>query len=370
MTTRPATRRLAARAVAARVRALAASAAAQAAADRLARACVARILRAAESLHPWDVHRLTHVARAELAALGEQVATLIGTTAERQYRTARDRAGRDVAAELPHAVVRESLLEARPVVKVGTRGRPTILPAPSPAAVQRVVYSSGWPARLARETGLAAPADVARVVSRGMVGGRSIRDIAGDLSPVVQGVGATARRIARDEVQRVSNEAQWEAWAEIDDMIAGYQIHAVLDSRTRPEHRARDGTVYWKTPKPGQKGLDEMPRPPMEASGKTAFGCRCVLSPVWDEPSYNDPHARHGPDPDVMDRWFQRAPQREKRLAVGHRAYNAVAGALKDQGAERAPSWFDFVNDSGVVMDIKGILRKLASVLGLTGADS
>lgn len=64
------------------------------------------------------------------------------------------------------------------------------------------------------------------------------------------------------------------------DLIIGYQIHAVLDEQTRPEHRERDGTVYYRDPGPGQKGMDEMPRPPREADGNMAWNCRCMLTPV------------------------------------------------------------------------------------------
>ena len=51
-----------------------------------------------------------------------------------------------------------------------------------------------------------------------------------------------------------------DAHAQLGDLVAGWQVHATLDERTRPEHAARNGTIYWLHPKAGQKGVGEMPR--------------------------------------------------------------------------------------------------------------
>ena len=55
-----------------------------------------------------------------------------------------------------------------------------------------------------------------------------------------------------------------DAWDRAGDLIVGYQLHATHDGKVRPWHLARDGVVYYKEPKAGQKGLDKMPRPPHE----------------------------------------------------------------------------------------------------------
>lgn len=161
-----------------------------------------------------------------------------------------------------------------------------IFDAPDPGTLHRIVYASDWPRRIAAQTRLADPATIATLITQGLAAGRTPAQIARDVRPLVQGVQTSARRVARTECMRVAGEVQLQAWDELGDMVVGYQVHATLDQNTRPEHRDRDGTTYWKEPKPGQKGLDEMPRPPLESardSYKVAFNCRCFLAPVLRE---------------------------------------------------------------------------------------
>ena len=66
---------------------------------------------------------------------------------------------------------------------------------------------------------------------------------------------------------------QWENNKAIASLTLGHQVHAQLDQNTRPAHRIRNGNIYYANPEPGQKGLDEMPHPPMEADGSVAFNC-------------------------------------------------------------------------------------------------
>lgn len=163
--------------------------------------------------------------------------------------------------------------------------RQLIFPPPSPQASRLVVYASGWQQRLANETSLALPHEIARVVYRNVAGGKSIKDLARELLPVVDGVRSTARRIARDESMRVSHTMQQAAWDQVDDIIDGYTVYAVDGGHSptsRPEHKARHGTTYWKSPGPGQKGMDECPHPPFESArdgNRIAWNCRCYLAP-------------------------------------------------------------------------------------------
>jgi len=101
--------------------------------------------------------------------------------------------------------------------------------------------------------------------------------------PFVDGVRYRARRVARTFGLAVAQRSQNAAWEAIDDLIIGFQIHATLDSETRPKagtkkpvdplknHRTRNGMIFYKQPGPGQKGLDEMPNPPHEADGSLAW---------------------------------------------------------------------------------------------------
>jgi SPP1 gp7 family putative phage head morphogenesis protein len=149
--------------------------------------------------------------------------------------------------------------------------------------VERIVFGTDWARRFDQLSRLASPEALAGIVASGIANGLKHRQIAAQLRPVVQGVQSSARRIARTEGMRVAHEVQIQTWEQIPDLIIAYRIHATLDENTRPEHRARDGTVYHRQPLDGQKGFDEMPRPPMEADGKVAHNCRCFLTPIFDE---------------------------------------------------------------------------------------
>lgn len=114
-----------------------------------------------------------------------------------------------------------------------------------------------WYQQLANSTRLATPAQLASTMLNGISAGLTQQQIARELMPVVNNVRVSARRIARTEGLRVAHAVQMQAHAQVDDLIAGYQIHAVLDLVTRPAHRHRNGKVWLKTdPVPMQQKLE------------------------------------------------------------------------------------------------------------------
>lgn len=119
------------------------------------------------------------------------------------------------------------------------------------------------------------------IVWRGIAQGKDRREIGKELQKVFSGDAASARRVARTEGLRVATFTQIAVSEQIPELITGYQILATLDSRTRPEHRARHGTIYHREPTGNQKGFNEMPRPPLEGDGSIAWNCRCCLAPVF-----------------------------------------------------------------------------------------
>lgn len=155
-----------------------------------------------------------------------------------------------------------------------------LFPPPPAEFVNRVVYASGWQDRLLAGTRLGSPETLAQIIATGAMMGQSLDEITRLILPAVENIHTSARRIARTEGLRVAASVQMQAHEQLGDLVIGYRIHATLDDRTRPEHRERDGTVYYRDPGPGQKGMGEMPRPPMEADGTPAFNCRCFLTPV------------------------------------------------------------------------------------------
>lgn len=183
------------------------------------------------------------------------------------------------ALEGDHATVRESLDFTTLFDPAG--GLLSLLfPAPTPQRVDQIIYTSGWQERIRSGTGLADPLHLAQRLATGLSLGRSQEEIARDLLPAVQHVQSSARRIARTESMRVAQQIQMDQHEQLGDLVIGWQVHATLDENTRPEHRARDGTIYWLHPKPGQPGLDQRPDPPQEADGTMSWNCRCFLTPV------------------------------------------------------------------------------------------
>ncbi len=239
-----------------------------------------------------------------------------------------------------------------------------LFPPPPKATVDEIVYAKvnglTWLQRLEHATRTSAtPQRLAETVAQGVAAGDTQQQIARRLLPVVDGVRSTARRIARTEGLRVAQEIQVRAWDGLGEMLQGYQIRAVLDERTREEHRLRNGTIYYKDPKPGQHGLEECPRPPLEADGTIAWNCRCTLSPVLAPPDYLDASALKlfrdnesmlVPDPATYSDWFAGAGPRARRVAVGTRRYAAAREVI---GSE--PGYEIFVDpddDAGGLMSI------------------
>lgn len=160
-----------------------------------------------------------------------------------------------------------------------------LFPAPNEADVLRwlapLIRPADWQ-RIGGDADRRLPEELAGAVATGLALGKTQREVAKDLLPFLDGSRVRARRAARTFGLVAAHQGQMDAWGGLEaaGLLVGYQIHATLDANTRPEHRRRDGTVYYKAPKAGQKGLGEMPRPPREADGSIAWNCRCYLTAV------------------------------------------------------------------------------------------
>lgn len=126
---------------------------------------------------------------------------------------------------------------------------------------------------------------ITSTIFNGIAAGEDRREIAKRLQPLFNGSASSARRLARTEGLRVATATTLQASEQLADEILGYQVQAVLDDRTRPDHRERNGTIYYRHPRPGQKSMaTDMPRPPMDPPfppGSIQWNCRCFLVPVF-----------------------------------------------------------------------------------------
>lgn len=228
-----------------------------------------------------------------------------------------------------------------------------LFPPPSQSVIDSILYATvqgkTWTDRLVGATRTSAtPQQLAQTVGQGIAQGKTVAEIAKTLLPVVDGVRSTARRIARTEALRVVQEASFQSWQGMGDLVIGYQIHATLDQVTRPDHAKRNGTIYYKEPRSGQHGLEECPHPPLEADGSIAWNCRCGLSTVLAPlphlqgeagETFRTAAGKAIGDPHTYDQWFSNANERHRKEAVGARRYNAVAELT---GGE--PEWAAFVD--------------------------
>ena len=143
--------------------------------------------------------------------------------------------------------------------------RQLILPSPPETVIRRRVDELIAPFLAAPRPDLVSPERLADILIRGYAEGKTQQQIAKDLLPHVDGVKASARRVARTWGIHVAGESQMQAHEALGDLVIGYTIHATPGPYSRWWHQDRDGTTYYKQPGPGQKGMAQMPRPPREA---------------------------------------------------------------------------------------------------------
>ncbi len=141
----------------------------------------------------------------------------------------------------------------------------------------------------------------------------------------------TAYTVTRTSAAAMMGQARMRAYGAIPKDLVGFQVHGILDERIRPAHRARNGTIYYKNPNYGQPGLPEMPNPPLEADGSTAFNCRCWLTPILSSLSnkFYDFKGRIIPNARIFDEWFGSSVKDLQILAIGVKRYNAATKRLR-----------------------------------------
>jgi hypothetical protein len=106
--------------------------------------------------------------------------------------------------------------------------------------------------------------------------GRTTMEIASDLRHRFSIMRTDAKRISRTFGLHISTESQLAASESIPGQVIGYEVNAVDGGHSptsREDHKERHGRRYYRNPAAGQFGMDEMPRPPIDPDGKTAYNC-------------------------------------------------------------------------------------------------
>lgn len=232
-----------------------------------------------------------------------------------------------------------------------------VFPAPDADTVQKIieqdVKGKTWRERVNQLSRLIQPEVTALRLSEAFAEGRNVDEITRDLLPhITGGVRSSAQRIARTEGLRIANTMQREMYEDLGDLLAGIQILATLDERTRPEHALRNGRIHY-TDRRRRPNVDTLPDLPDQPN------CRCFDVPVMklpeelkDDPNlaaqFQNAAGNAIPDPLEYQDWFRTADRPRRELAVGRRRYREM---IKKLGRE--PQWSDFVKPDGTLMPLK-----------------
>jgi SPP1 gp7 family putative phage head morphogenesis protein len=237
--------------------------------------------------------------------------------------------------------------------------RRIVFPSPSPADIVAALRTSNWRDRLESLSQRISDKQIAfDQIVQGYSEGEGITQIRRRLEPLVGGIRSSAQRIARTEGMRIAENTQRKAWEGLGDMMVGAQVLAVLDARTRPEHSTRNGQIYYKAPKAGQKSMAELPDLP------DAPNCRCMSTPVLAPPKEleSDPAVREAfksakgsgkIDPETYNQWFTKSSPASRKRVVGVQRYREVEKML---GGQRQPEWSDFIDEDGGLLSLIELL--------------
>ena len=262
------------------------------------------------------------------------------------------------------------LTEAKATAEQAEQMKSMIFPPQTEAAARSIVHRStagvGWEARLAQQTTLAPPGQLASLITTWRASGQTPKMMEDAMMPLVNGVRSTARRVARTEGQRVASQTRLASYEALGDLVIGYQIHATMDSHTRPHHAARNGQTYFKDPKPGQLSSTDMPIPPQESDGSVAHNCRCWITPIVDvqpqiedDPAakklFTDAEANLVPDPASYADWFATASPGERRKAAGSRRLAVAQDRLPP---DQTVSWVDILKLNGELLTAEELFRE------------
>lgn len=209
----------------------------------------------------------------------------------------------------------------------------------------------GWDDRLRHWTETTRGAFLTEI-TQGLTAGENPSEIERRLRPLADGLGYKSERIARTECVRVAEMMNLEMTARMGDLVIGQQIVAVMDEWTRPHHAARNGKIY-RTADDGWFRDDDgrpMPMLPDEPN------CRCMTIPVMramddilQGPTggpFRTATNKLIPDPSSYADWWARAPERERKIAVGAKRYNVARNAI---GAP--PDWEELIDVAGRLVD-------------------
>jgi SPP1 gp7 family putative phage head morphogenesis protein len=179
----------------------------------------------------------------------------------------------------------------------------------------------------------------------GLANGENVTDLEQRLRPITGGLAYKAWRIANTEAGKVMMRDYLSRVEGAGDLLAGQQIVAVMDERTRPAHAARHGTIYWRQ----QNGEYRSERGDLMPDLPDAPNCRCIFIPVMQPPpAAGADLVRTADNKLIADHlsyadWWEQASEAERKKAVGAKRYETMQQILGGQ----TPNWLDFLDADG-----------------------
>lgn len=180
----------------------------------------------------------------------------------------------------------------------------------------------------------------------GLTSGEKVEELTRRIRGAVGSMSWQARRIARTETRRALEMAHLDSTLQaLGPMVIGLQIQAVLDDRTRPEHAARHGTIYYKRPDGTFRSRAGVRAPELP----DAPNCRCTYVPVLDEPDLSPDETSKSafdrayeaatrdlvPDTKTLDELWDTFTPQQKRRFIGASRYDTLVEKL---GSEKSIS--------------------------------
>lgn len=243
----------------------------------------------------------------------------------------------------------------RPITPAQARRliKQTLYPPLEPREIARILGSSvTFAARLS--SAIWSESDKSRLRSSiisGMAQGKNIDEMVRANAPDFAAERWKLRRVIRTEAVRIAQQdARQREEDLLGDVTAGMVIQAVLDNRTRPEHRRRHGTVYHRQ----RDGTYRDARGNLAPVLPDAPNCRCYYVRIYrtdlDLPGIETPTGVL-PDRDTYQSIWQQSSPAQRRRLVGAANYRAAQERLG-----REPTAADFLDPvSGEMIDFSTI---------------
>jgi SPP1 gp7 family putative phage head morphogenesis protein len=167
-------------------------------------------------------------------------------------------------------------------------------------------------------------------LTAGLAAGENVEQLTKRIRSATSTLAWQARRVARTEGRRALERDHLDRTIDaLGDMVQGIMIQAVMDDRTRPEHAARHGKIYYRQSDGSYRDRNGRPAPELP----DAPNCRCTYVPVLKEPEFQADISRQAyetatgnlvPDLPTYQEVWDKADIKTRRRMIGAKRYDMI----------------------------------------------